>query len=115
MFGLKNQSGSRRIPVAGLRGLRAAVSRARKTANPRRKDVAPLRARRGTSAAAAAPWRRCTMGPNRISSLGVWKRGARREAVRANRAGGTQWLRPYRPRPGIGVAEPGDAFRNETA
>jgi hypothetical protein len=39
------------------------------------------------------------MGTNRISCLGVWKAGTRREAVRANRMGATDWHRPYREGP----------------
>ena len=107
MFRLKNE--------VGPRGLRAAVSKARENANSRKNDISSLRPRRGASEIAAGPWRRCVIGPNRISSLGVWKRGARRLAVRANRTGDTQWLRPYRPQTGIDVLVRDDSFQNESA
>jgi len=58
--------------------------------------IPPTRDRRGLMDLASAPWRRCTPGPNRISSIGVWKKGSRRACLRPNRSGETGWRRPFR-------------------
>ncbi len=41
-------------------------------------------------------WRRCELGTNHIACYGIWRKGRRRDAARANRAGETRWHRPYR-------------------
>jgi hypothetical protein len=52
--------------------------------------------RRGTLDTDNTPWRRCAMGTNHIACFGVWRRGTRRQAERANRAGITRWHKPHR-------------------
>jgi len=71
--------------------------RCAKNENPERR--LPSRERRGVLGWMPSAWRRGAMGPNRISCLGVWKTGTRREAVRINRMGDTDWRRPYRDCP----------------
>ena len=78
-----------------------------------KKAVPELRSRRGALSAYSTSWRRCALGPNRLSSLGVWKRGARREAVRVNRMGETQWHRPYRAQPTSIVDSSRPVLQNE--
>ncbi len=87
-----------RIPtVSHTRALRAAASTIR-NASQRSARHAPSRERRGAIAWTPSVWRRCAMGTNRISCLGVWKIGTRRAAMRSNRMGATDWHRPYRNR-----------------
>ena len=49
------------------------------------------RFRRGQLRYIRSTWRRSEIGTNRISCLGVWSKGSRREAPRANRSGETDW------------------------
>ncbi|HWC64041.1 MAG TPA: hypothetical protein VG501_10495 [Rhizomicrobium sp.] len=56
-----------------------------------RAPCAAIRLRRGETAKANSVWRRLTLGTNRISSFGVWRRHARRAAPRVNRNGETRW------------------------
>jgi hypothetical protein len=86
-------------PKPRPRALRAGIRKPAGAAASRKKALPQPRGRRGVLSVCRASWRRCTLGPNRISSLGVWKRGARREALRINRMGETQWHRPHRARP----------------
>ena len=81
-------------------------ARALRAAAPTRLDkdalssrLAASRGRKGVVGQIPSVWRRCSMGTNRISCIGVWRTGTRREAVRANRMGATDWHRPYRSRP----------------
>lgn len=80
------------------RALRAAAC-SRPYTNAQRARRAPMRERRGVVGRIPSAWRRCEMGTNRISCLGIWRIGTRREAMRANRTGDTDWHRPYRVRP----------------
>lgn len=88
------------IPAASHSRAQRAAGCARDTMGTRsaRRAVVP-RQRKGVLGRISAVWRRCAMGTNRISCLGVWRTGARREAVRINRMGATDWHRPYRARP----------------
>jgi hypothetical protein len=54
------------------------------------------RRRRGCWMKLPFAWRRCVMGSNHISNFGVWRHGARRQAVRNNSCGETRWTRPAR-------------------
>jgi hypothetical protein len=65
----------------------------------RKKSTACVRARRGIQTIIPSLWRRAEPGTNRISNLGVWRRGTRRAAPRPNREGLTDWHRPYRALP----------------
>lgn len=80
------------------RALRAAAS-TRPDTNAQHARRAPARERRGVVGRIPSAWRRCEMGTNRISCLGIWRIGSRRGAMRANRMGDTDWHRPYRVRP----------------
>jgi len=44
----------------------------------------------------AGQWRRIAAGTNRISSVGIWKPGSRREAARADHLRDTDWHRARR-------------------
>ena len=68
----------------------------RKAAIVRKLCSGGIRKRRGVQALIPSAWRRSEPGENRISNLGVWRRGDRRSAIRANREGLTEWHRPYR-------------------
>ena len=86
-----------RLRLAGnFRGLRAGI--VVRACPEVRKDEAPAtRQRRGHLMILPSQWRRCEPGTNHISCFGVWRKGARRLAKRANRAGETRWQRPRRP------------------
>jgi hypothetical protein len=93
-----NCDGTRMRAPLHTRALRAAAStRLDMNAQPARRP--PPRERKGVVGRIPSAWRRCTMGTNRISCLGIWRIGTRREAMRANRTGDTDWHRPYRVRP----------------
>jgi hypothetical protein len=81
--------------VSCSRSRRFAIARKR-APWPRRKAAIHTRVRRGSSSPVGDVWRRWVIGPNGISNIGVWKRGARRVAQRINRRGETGWRRPHR-------------------
>lgn len=62
----------------------------------RPKDAVTSRNRRGKFSYIPSSWRRCELGTNRISCIGIWRKGSRRKSPRANRTGDTDWHRPYR-------------------
>lgn len=68
----------------------------RKTLAMRKSGGGDIRPRRGILTIIPSPWRRMETGTNRISNLGVWPKGTRRPAIRANREGTTDWQRPHR-------------------
>jgi hypothetical protein len=93
-----DRAGTRMRAPLHTRALRAAAStRLDMNAQPAR--LPPPRERKGVVGRIPSAWRRCAMGTNRISCLGIWRSGTRREAIRANRMGDTDWRRPYRGRP----------------
>jgi len=51
------------------------------------------RTRKGLLGQAKGPWRRGALGTNHISAHGVWRKAARRAALRINRTGETRWHR----------------------
>ncbi|MEI9886857.1 MAG: hypothetical protein WDN08_10235 [Rhizomicrobium sp.] len=61
-----------------------------------RRRGAAQNARRGRQAAPGAVWRRTELGTNHIACFGVWRRGTRRQAARADRSGTTRWHMPHR-------------------
>ena len=81
--------------IAALRDRRAAAAARSDTLSRRGKAIAATRARRGSRSLIPSDWRRGVAGTNRISCLGMWKTGTRRQARRANRCGETDWQRPY--------------------
>ena len=87
-----DNEGGRDVP----RRARSAGVAKRKAATVRKASTSGVRTRRGIQAVVPSLWRRAEPGTNRISNLGVWRSGARREAIRANREGLTDWHRPYR-------------------
>ena len=98
-------------------GLSAPFRRGRCAAVGRRADISPRRAgsntsirrRRGYWMLLAAVWRRCAMGTNHISCFGIWRTGARRQALRVNRQGDARWNRPAR------IARHGTAIGRRTS
>jgi len=54
------------------------------------------RLRRGAQASLPDVWRKTELGTNHIASFGVWRRGERRQAERANRSGSTRWHMPHK-------------------
>lgn len=88
------------------RSLRAGVNARPFASVDIRKRGGVRRTHRGRKAAAAL-WRRCEMGTNHIACFGVWRRGARRQAMRLTRSGATRWHMPHQT--GAAVVLPGDA------
>ena len=109
MIGYQRDCTGRRMRASPhARTLRAAAStRLDTNAQPARR--APARERKGVVGRIPSAWRRCAMGTNRISCLGIWRTGTRREAMRANRTGETDWHRPYRGRPQMQLCTLADA------
>ena len=86
---------SQHAPTA-KRSVRAGV-RARACANADTGERSGAsRTQRGRKHAASATWRRCELGTNHIASFGVWRRGTRRQVVRADRSDRTRWHMPHR-------------------
>jgi hypothetical protein len=75
------------------RALRAAIAQRR--ASIPRKTNNTVRARRGSLSFVPAVWRHGVAGTNRITCIGGWKTGTRRQSPRANRFGETDWHRPH--------------------
>lgn len=101
-------TGTRMRAASHARALRATAS-TRLDANAQLARRPPARARKGVVGRIPSAWRRCEMGTNRISCLGIWRTGTRREAMRANRTGDTDWHRPYRERPQMQLCVAADA------
>jgi hypothetical protein len=80
-------------PIRMVRALRAGIAQRRTVWRLRKPDRMQGRHRRGHLTLIPQPWRRCAMGTNRISCMGVWRRGTRRQALRSNRTGETEWHR----------------------
>ncbi len=99
MIGSQSDCASTRVRAPShARALRAAAP-VRLDEDAQCARLAASRGRKGVVGRIPSAWRRCSMGTNRISCIGVWRTGTRREAVRANRMGATDWHRPYRSRP----------------
>ena len=91
------------VKSVSLRIHASSFSRALRAAPPARHDASGLcdsgtssRERKGIVGRIPSAWRRISPGTNRISCLGIWRAGTRREAARVNRMGATDWHRPYR-------------------
>ena len=94
-FGGRRTSRTGAQPIS-LRRSRCATVKARIAPALRPAGMAVQRRRRGCWMLVPGAWRRCAMGSNHISNFGVWRRGARRQAARANRGFETRWNRPAR-------------------
>lgn len=84
------------ISGAQIRTRRAAAATMSNRTNTR--AFGTSREMRGHVDAVKAEWRRGAPGTNRISCIGMWRDGARRQAARVNRMRDTDW---HRTRPAI--------------